>query len=83
MRGQKEASGLREKFGARVRFLRSERNYTQEQLSERAGISVDFLSLIERGKSAPSFENLEELAQALDVSVPELFSFGGESSEAE
>jgi transcriptional regulator with XRE-family HTH domain len=31
--------------------MRSERGLTQEQLAERAGISVDFLSLIERGKS--------------------------------
>ncbi len=55
--------------------MRSERRLTQEQLAERAGISVDFLSLIERGKNSPSFENLNELADALEVSVAELFSF--------
>ncbi|MGB6831180.1 MAG: helix-turn-helix transcriptional regulator, partial [Terracidiphilus sp.] len=74
MRGLKEASQLRERFGQRVRQLRSEHGLTQEQLAERAGISVDFLSLIERGKSSPSFENLDELADALEVSVAELFS---------
>ena len=83
MRGLKEASQLREKFGQRVRWLRSEHGLTQEQLAERAGISVDFLSLIERGKSAPSFENLDDLASALEVSVVELFSFEGGQSEAE
>lgn len=83
MRGQKEVSQLREKFGLKVRSLRAARGLTQEQLAERAGISVDFLSLIERGKNAPSFENLDELADALEVSVAELFSFGGGSIEAE
>jgi transcriptional regulator with XRE-family HTH domain len=83
VRGQKETSQLREKFGQKVRWLRGERGLTQEQLAERAGISVDFLSLIERGKSSPSFENLEELADALEASVAELFSFEGGRSEAE
>ena len=83
VRGLKEISQLREKFGQRVRLMRSERGLTQEQLAERAGISVDFLSLIERGKSSPSFENLDELADALDVPVAELFSFEGGRREAE
>ena len=83
MRGLKEVSQLREKFGQRVRSLRAERGLTQEQLAERAGISVDFLSLVERGKSSPSFENLEEIADALEVSVAELFSFQGGRSETE
>jgi len=83
MRGLKEVSQLREKFGQKVRLLRGERDLTQEQLAERAGISVDFLSLIERGKSSPSFENLDELADALEVSVAALFSFEGGRREAE
>lgn len=83
MRGLKETSQLREKFGQRVRWLRGEHGLTQEQLAERAGISVDFLSLIERGRSSPSFENLDELADALEVSVADLFSFEGGDSEAE
>jgi len=83
VRGLKEVSQLREKFGQRVRRLRGERDLTQEQLAERAGISVDFLSLIERGKNAPSFENLDELADALEVTVAELFRFEGDRIETE
>jgi transcriptional regulator with XRE-family HTH domain len=83
VRGLKEASQLRERFGQRVRWLRGEHGLTQEQLAERAGISVDFLSLIERGKSSPSFENLDELADALEVTVAELFNFEGGRSEIE
>lgn len=73
VRGLKERSVLREKFGHRVRFLRGESSLTQEQLAERAGISVDFLSLIERGNNSPSFDNLDDLANALGVTVAQLF----------
>lgn len=39
------------------------------------GMSVDFLSLIERGRNAPSFEKLEGMAAALKVPVAYLFTF--------
>jgi transcriptional regulator with XRE-family HTH domain len=37
------------------------------------GISVDFLSLIERGVNAPSFETLEKIAKRLRMPVSALF----------
>jgi transcriptional regulator with XRE-family HTH domain len=48
---------------------------TQEQFAETLNISVDFLSLIERGINAPSFETLERMAKRLRLSVAELFKF--------
>jgi transcriptional regulator with XRE-family HTH domain len=39
------------------------------------GISVDVLSLIERGINAPSFEVLEQMAEGLKLPVRELFDF--------
>jgi len=39
------------------------------------GISVDFLSLIERGVNAPSFETIEQIAKKLRVPVKALFDF--------
>ena len=38
-------------------------------------MSVDFLSLIERGRNAPSFETLERIARKLKLSVADLFTF--------
>jgi len=66
---------LRIKFGRRVRALRRDLQLTQEQLAEQAAVSVDFLSLVERGVNAPSFETLERVARALHVPVQELFVF--------
>lgn len=48
---------------------------TQEQFAEMLEMSVDFLSLMERGVSAPSFETLERMAKRLRVPVAELFTF--------
>jgi transcriptional regulator with XRE-family HTH domain len=48
---------------------------SQEQFAELLDISVDFLSLIERGINAPSFENLEAFATQLDIPASELFTF--------
>lgn len=66
---------LRKQFGKRLQSLRRQAGLTQEQLAEQTEISVDFLSLVERGINAPSFENLEKIAKALGVSVQELFEF--------
>ncbi len=62
-------SELRAKFGRRLRRLRREKDLTQEQLAEAAGISVDFLSNMERGINAPSFETLEKLTEILQIPV--------------
>ena len=66
---------LKTKFGKRLRALRRQQALTQEQLAEAADISVDFLSLMERGINGPSFETLERLARALEAPAKELFDF--------
>jgi transcriptional regulator with XRE-family HTH domain len=69
------ARSLRRQFGIRLKSIRLERELTQEQFAELVGISVDFLSLIERGINAPSFEVLEQMAEGLEMPVRELFDF--------
>jgi transcriptional regulator with XRE-family HTH domain len=68
---------LREKFGRRLRQIRAQRRMTQEQFAETVDISVDFLSLIERGRNAPSFETLDKMAKRLKLSVADLFTLDG------
>jgi transcriptional regulator with XRE-family HTH domain len=68
---------LRKQFGFRVREIRAERGMTQERFAEVLNISVDFLSLMERGINAPSFETLERMAKKLRIPVAHLFTFGG------
>ena len=66
---------LKTQFGERLRNLRKHKGMTQEQFAEKASISVDFLSLLERGINAPSFETLEKLSLVLDVPIKNLFEF--------
>lgn len=62
--------------GRKIRQLRLARvgpKLTQEELSERARISVSFLSMIERGERSPHLETLSKIAGALEVPLASLF----------
>ena len=56
-------------IGNRIRQLRKECGYTQEQLAEYAEISVDFLGLIETGRSSMKVQNLAKIASILNVTT--------------
>jgi transcriptional regulator with XRE-family HTH domain len=66
---------LRRQFGNRIKAIRLDRKLTQEEFAELVGISVDFLSLIERGINSPSFEVLQRMGERLNLPVRELFDF--------
>jgi transcriptional regulator with XRE-family HTH domain len=74
-------SSLKEKFGNHLRSIRRARDLSQERFAELLGISVDFLSLIERGRNAPSFETLEQIAGRLRLPVKALFDFSTRREE--
>jgi transcriptional regulator with XRE-family HTH domain len=69
-------SEIGKRIGHRIRELRTQRRerWTQEDLAERARISVSFLSMIERGERVAHVETLASLAEALGVTLSELFS---------
>lgn len=58
---------------ANIKRYRIEKNFTQEILSEKAGISCDYLSEIERGKRIPSLKRLCLIADALQIETYLLF----------
>jgi transcriptional regulator with XRE-family HTH domain len=66
-------SSLRQQFGQNLRLLRLASDWTQEEMAERLEVSVNFLSYMERGLKAPSFDNLERIAKICSVSVASLF----------
>lgn len=66
---------LRKQFGKKLRLIRKSKQLTQEQFAELLDISVDFLSLIERGLNAPSFESIESFSITLGIPVKEFFDF--------
>jgi transcriptional regulator with XRE-family HTH domain len=64
----------REVLGSRLRALRTDRDETLAQTAERAGISPQYLSEIERGRKEASSEMIAALAGALDVTVADLMA---------
>ena len=65
---------LRAVFGARVRALRRERQFSQETLAERADLHWTYVSDLERGQQTPTLDVVNRLARALRVSLAELFA---------
>jgi transcriptional regulator with XRE-family HTH domain len=62
----------REVLGSRLRALRADRDETLAQTAERAGISPQYLSEIERGRKEPSSEMIAALAGALGTTLADL-----------
>lgn len=62
-------------FGKNLRKIRRRKDLTQERLAEILGVSVEFVSNMERGVNAPSFETIEKIAKAFDLSATQLFDF--------
>lgn len=56
-----------------IRLFREQQNISQQSLAEAAGLSRNTLSLIERGKSSPTLDTLQKLADALQVDISALF----------
>lgn len=59
-------------FGARVRELRNERGWSQEDFGHRANLDRTYVSGIERGTRNPTLDIIHRLAQALDVPAADL-----------
>jgi len=62
----------REVLGGRLRALRADRRETLAETAERAGISPQYLSEVERGRKEPSSEMIAALAGALDTTLADL-----------
>lgn len=64
---------ITEKFGNRIKTLRKARGLSQEELAELCSLDRTYISGIERGLRNVALRNIESLAQALEVSISELF----------
>ena len=63
--------------GERLRALRRFRRCTLRTIAERSGLSESFLSQVERGRSSASIASLRRIADALGVSMADLFEPDG------
>lgn len=63
----------RKAVGARIRELRLERNLTQEELGNAAGMDRKMVLYIELGQRSLGYERLWDIAAVLGVEIVDLF----------
>ena len=59
-----------------IKYYRHKANMTQEQLAEKADLSVSYMKQIESGKEFKNitFNTFSKIAKALNISVKQLFT---------
>ena len=70
-------------LGSGIRELRKARNQTLKNMSEASGLSVGYLSLIERNLATPSIKVLHDIAQVLGVNISWFFPESNLGTEGE
>ena len=74
MSKQQSAMGkLKEKFGDKIRAMRQDRNWSQEELARKLSWRQPNVSEMESGVHAPSYPTLVKLAKVFDVPLSDLF----------
>lgn len=71
-RNRRGSNELSQQFGERVRVLRKGKEWSLEELAERAGMHVTYLSSVERGYRNPTLNVVAALASALSVTLSSL-----------
>jgi transcriptional regulator with XRE-family HTH domain len=62
-------------IGNNIRRIREIKNYTQEAMADKIGLSVTAYGDIERGKTDVNFTRLSQIAEALEVKPEEIVTF--------
>lgn len=70
-----DIENLAENFAKKIRIERAKRRMSQEKLAELAEVHRTTISAIEREKFSPTIDNAAKIANALDLSIAELFDF--------
>lgn len=64
-----------QKLGLKIRIERQKQKISQEKLAEFANLNRNFVGMIERGETNVTVKNLENIANALNIPIQELFNF--------
>ncbi len=68
-----DSANTKEINGANIKRLREKKKLTQEEVSKKADMGVNYYARIERGEHQTSPGNLLKIAKALSVDISELF----------
>ena len=62
-----DAMALTDTVSRKLKATRLKKKLSQEALATKAGVSVSYISMLERGQRSPPLDTLEQLASALGV----------------
>lgn len=68
-------TSVKSEFGRRLRTLREQRGWSQEQLAAESGLDRSYVGSVERGERNISIENIAKFAAALRVDLKALVDF--------
>ena len=64
----------------RLKVLRAEQNWTQEDLADRLGVSRQTINTIEKGKYDPSLPLAFKIARLFGKAIEEIFQLDGNNA---
>lgn len=62
-------------FGKRVAELRKKAGFSQESFAFKCDIDRAYIGTIERGEKSPTLNTIDKIANALSISISELFNY--------
>ena len=62
-------------LGEKIKFLRNQKNRSQEELWYRSKLHRNYIGFIERAERNISIENVQKIADAFNIEIKELFNF--------
>lgn len=65
---------IKEKVGKRLRELRQAKGISQEKFAYECGLDRTYIASIEQGRRNVSLINIEKIANAFGISVPDFFN---------
>jgi transcriptional regulator with XRE-family HTH domain len=66
---------FKEKIGARIKALRTEKNITQEAVAYSSNVDRTYMNHVENGKRNVTVETLEKIiCEGLDMSIKDFFN---------
>jgi transcriptional regulator with XRE-family HTH domain len=71
------AMSLTELVAQNLRALRASRELSQQEVARNAGLSISYISMLERAERSPPLDTLETLAKALRVAPADLLRDSG------
>ena len=66
---------IQQELGKRIRELRKAKGYSQESFARKSGIDRTYIASVEAGKRNISIDNIKKIADALNVTLHDLFDF--------